>query len=315
MKITYNNTEVNMPDTIIVGAAKSGTTSLFNYLTNHPDIFSPKEKEPWFFSFKDEYPNFVHPVTGSKNPKMIISNINDYLELFKNAGNQHCIEGSTAYLYTAEKTIKNIREIYGELYKKLNIIIILRNPIERAWSHYTMHLRDNQTNLSFENSIKKKTIETRLAQRATIGYDYIGFGRYYKQVKIFKETFNRVKVILYDEFCSQPQSSISSIFSFIGLKDYEVNIKSRFNISGIPKNKAMNYASRFIKKPSMFKDLFMKIFPKSLIVYLRNKLNNLLYKRKKLPPQIRESLINQYKDEIYLLEKLINRDLRNWLKN
>jgi hypothetical protein len=59
----------------------------------------------------------------------------------------------------------------------------------------------------------------------------------------------------------------------------------------------------------------MKIFPKSLIVYLRNKLNNLLYKRKKLPPQIRENLISQYKDEIYLLEKLINRDLRNWLKN
>ena len=77
----------------------------------------------------------------------------------------------------------------------------------------------------------------------------------------------------------------------------------------------MNWVSIFIKRSNIFKDVFMKILPKSLIVYLRSKLNKLLYKRNKLPSQIREILINQYKDDVYLLGKLINMDLGHWLKN
>ena len=196
MDIKYNNKIVSVPDAIIVGAAKAGTTSLFSYLTDHYQVFHPRIKEPWFFSFRKNKPSFKIPNSDRLNAQEIISEDQEYFSLY-NSTSKYLIDGSTSYLYTARETIKNIKEIYGNKYDQLKIVIILRNPIQRAWSHYMMHVRDNKTKLSFAESITPKVIDERLSNGATIGYDYIGFGMYYNQVQLFMQTFTNVKILIY----------------------------------------------------------------------------------------------------------------------
>jgi len=134
MKVLHNDRKVTLPDFLIVGAMRSGTTSLYVYLNNHRAIFMPSLKEPQFFSYLGEKCS-PHPPEIRSTPW----NLEDYVRLFKHARPGQIIgEASTSYLYIYQRTQKNIMAIYGEQVTNLKIIGILRNPIERAWSIYTL---------------------------------------------------------------------------------------------------------------------------------------------------------------------------------
>ena len=125
---------MKLPNFLIVGAAKAGTTSLFYYLKQHPEIFMPEEKELKFFEYLI-IKNKLH-YTGpgdNKSLKRVVKTWDEYKNYFKKAKNFKAVgEASVSYLYYTE-TIKNIKKYLGE---NINIIIILRNPIERLISNY-----------------------------------------------------------------------------------------------------------------------------------------------------------------------------------
>ena len=313
MDIIKNNKSIALPDAIIVGAAKAGTTSLFNYLTDHPQVFSPRIKEPWFFSFKDNPQSFIVPHSGEKNSQEIIYDEKKYFDLYSNTS-KYIIDGSTSYLYTSETTIKNIKDTYGEKFNKIKIVIVLRNPVQRAWSHYMMHVRDNKTKISFGESITKNTIQSRLVMNGTIGYDYIGFGMYYKQVKLFMETFSNIKIILYDDFVNDQLNVLDQLVDFFGLDRYNFETKQKYNVSGAPKNRFYKVLSELINKESSLKSLFKKYMPKNIIIHLTHKVKKELYKKVILTQKEKEILLNIYKDDIVALQSIINNDLKHWLK-
>ena len=110
MKINFENCQYTVPDFLIVGAAKSGTTSLFNHLRKSKKLWLPAEKEPHFFTFFNEPPQFKSP---EKLPT-VISDIKQYSNIFKGSAQDHLIgEASQSYLYEHETVIKNIRYLYG----------------------------------------------------------------------------------------------------------------------------------------------------------------------------------------------------------
>jgi len=312
MEIIYNNLKVSLPDAIIVGAAKAGTTSLFNYLSDHPQIFKPRIKEPWFFSFRGKKPQFIIPNSGRVNSKEIISNDQEYFDLFKNS-DKYLIEGSTSYLYTAKDTIKNIKDLYGEDYSKLKIIIVLRNPIERAWSHYMMHVRDNKTDLSFTESIKEEAIRNMLSSGGIIGYDYIGFGMYYNQIKLFKDVFPELKILMYDDFLRSPLDYLNQLTDFLSIDRFSFHTSQKYNASGSPKNGVSKLISSIINRDSYFKSFIKGFLPKGFLFKLSLSLKPLLYRKVKISSKEKNSLIEIYREEVLKLEKLIGYDLKHWL--
>ena len=134
---------INLPNLLIVGAAKSGTTSLHNYLKQHPDIFMTKHKEPHFL---------INSEIGTGRVHKAVITLQDYKKMFETDGKyRYKGESSVMYLAFPEFSIKNIKRY---LMPDVKIIIMLRNPIERAFAGYLHNLRYNPSeNLSFEEAI------------------------------------------------------------------------------------------------------------------------------------------------------------------
>jgi hypothetical protein len=107
MDVRVQGKIVKLPDFLIVGAVRGGTTSLYNYLKQHPQIFMPKEKEPQFFAFSEKPTHYPHPP--------IIWKFDDYVKLFENAEESQLIgEASLGYSLCYEETINNIKKYIPE---------------------------------------------------------------------------------------------------------------------------------------------------------------------------------------------------------
>lgn len=144
MNLQRRGSLVKLPDFLIVGAARSGTTTLFSLLARQPRVFMPREKEPMFFSVYGEGWIPIDNRTGEP-AAYVVGDLDGYLDLFKSARNGRSIgEASTWYLYRHQTTVRNIREIYGENARDLRIIILLRDPAVRAWSHYQLKKRNGR---------------------------------------------------------------------------------------------------------------------------------------------------------------------------
>ncbi len=298
------NTKTILPNLLIVGAARSGTTSLDKYLNQHPEIFMSKIKEPCFFAFNGEETNI------SDDKEYLIDNYVDYLKLF-NGSSKFKIKGeaSTVYLYSHKTSIRNIKK-YITSYEDLKIIIILRNPIERAFSQYMLIVKLKKENLSFEEAIKAE--KTRMEQNYSYDYFYVDRGFYYKQVKDYRENFNNVRIYLYEDLRDSPDNLVKDILGFLGVdEDYAINTNIRHSISGVPKIKIVE---KQIKSKGFAKRLILSLFPncfKDAIVDIISKYN---LNKTEMSDKTRRQLIDIYEKDINKLAKLINRDLSNWIK-
>ncbi len=118
-----SDTTLRWPNFLIIGTARSSTTSLHEYLGKHPAVFTPLQKEPCFFTFYGQNPSF----TNSRH--RYLTQIDEYLELFKGHDEKMMGESSTPYMYFHQQTIANIKKLLPD-YKKIKILAILRNPAE-----------------------------------------------------------------------------------------------------------------------------------------------------------------------------------------
>ncbi|MDR4507103.1 MAG: sulfotransferase domain-containing protein [Candidatus Brocadiaceae bacterium] len=308
MVVNVRGKNVKLPDFLVVGAAKSGTTTLYYCLIQHPQIFMPKGKEPRFFSFMERPPHYSIP--DHPENKSIIWRFEDYVKLFQSTKDDQIIgEGSVGYLYTYEMTIKHIKSIYGGKYKDLKIIAILRNPVDRAFSQYLLQRRQGSIEReSFEETFNPEFIKKGMNKAR--GYDYIGFGMYYNQIKAYLNEFPNVKVYLFEDL-KNIRDLIKDIFKFLNVDHtIEVNTNIKANPSGIPKNKNL---VKLLQKASSMK----YILPPKLKVKLAGLRDCVLVKlieKPEVPIATREKLINIFRADILNLQNLIGRDLSPWLE-
>jgi len=303
-----------LPDFLVVGAGKSGTTALYYYLKKHPSIFLSEIKEVWFLSFRNNPPNYDGP--GSLG-KTIIVNLDEYKKLFLKANASQLIgDFCPAYLYLYETTIRNIKDIYGEYYKQLKIIIILRNPIERAYSQYMHFKRDDHEPLSFEEAITPEVIQNRKRNNWNLFYDYFSVGMYYQQVSAYLQEFLNIKVIIYDDFIKFPKAVLTEIMDFLKIKRIGVDPKTKFryNVTGIPKSRKLDYliAKRNPIK-SMFKPVMNRIISKDRRYRVKDLIRSKYLTKTPMKPQTRNYLISVYKEDIQKLQILLDRDLSHWI--
>lgn len=296
----------DLPNFLIVGTAKAATTTIHEYLKQHPEIFMTDWKEPSFFKFKDQ--KNIRFTTG--RPVKFVTNLDFYKSLFKDGKKKEIRgESSTPYLYFYKESISNIKNVIPNAINEVKILIVLRNPIDRAYSQYMMKVRDLVEDLTFLEAIKCET--RRINENAHFDFFYTDRGLYYKQVKAYLDEFKNVKIVLYNDFKEDYIKVLNSIIKFLGLAEFNFRAIHNQNISGAPKIK---FISRIFKEDYFIKRLILNLMPYRIKEYITNKIFNKNLKKVEIDNESKKYLRNFYREEINKLEYLIERDLSHWLK-
>jgi hypothetical protein len=303
MEVNLETDCIKMPDFLIVGAAKSGTTSLFHYLNEHPEIFMPKLKETWFFHLKDNPNKAILDLT----PHLPI-NLLSYAGLFQEADKgQVCGEASPSYLYYHQLTIENIKKYYKD-WKRLKIIIILREPIEKVISHfnYVSNLKLDPDKLSLKESLLKEKERIKDNQYLPDLF-YVDNTLYYNQVLDYKNNFPNLKIYLYDELKEDPLMVVKDLYQFLNVDTgFNPNtIQRKYNASDpyiVPRNKLFKYA---IRK----RDRYWHWIPPALI----QKTSAVLNKKHTLDEETLTFLKDAFKQDVLKLQTIIDKDISHWI--
>jgi hypothetical protein len=307
---------MTMPNFLVVGAAKSGTTALYEYLKQHPQVFMSYSKEPHFFSFEGKRPDFQGPGDKELYDDIGVSDIEVYRRLFRAVTKETAIgEASVYYLYLARA-----RDRIRYYVPDMKIIAILRNPVERAYSNFLHMIRDGKEPLAdFARALQAE--EGRIQNNWGPLWHYKQVGFYYEQLKRYYEVFDReqIRVYLYEDLHDDPTTTVRDAYTFLGVDDaFTPDGSVSHNVSGVPKNKHVHALHQFLLKPHPIKAIFKPFLPVELRRALPHRLINTLRNRTLAKPpfpiEVRRQLIEVYSEDILKLQELIQRDLSKWLQ-
>jgi hypothetical protein len=299
---------------MIIGAAKSGTTALWHYLKQHPHVFMSPKKHTRFFSFDVANPIFSGP--GPINDQFIsyaIADIDTYHSLFDGVTKEKAVgEASHSYLYRPEAPGRIL-----EYAPDVKLIAILRNPTERAFSHYSQMVRDGREPVSdFLDALTAE--EGRIRDNWWPDFHYVQVGLYHAQLRRYFDLFKRdqIKVYLYEDFKGAPQVVLRDIFQFLGVDDTFVpEAAIKYNSSGLPKNMLMHASLQQLRRA---RPIVRRLVPEAHYRYLLRvggNLHNRNLSKPRLTPEVRTRVTQEYfRDDIVSLERLLQRDLSAWLK-
>ena len=283
------------PNFYIVGAGKCGTGSLYEHLKKHPQVFLPEIKEQNFFS--------TPPPPGENLGQIrYCGDLEEFQSLYRGAERFGAIgEVSPSHLYD-----KNACYRIFEVCPQAKIIIMLRDPVARAFSHFLF----NQMNLIEHERSFRKALELEAALPKVTwhsGRGYASFGRYYEQVRRYIDTFGRdqVLVLLFDEFMKNPQEIMTRIAHHIGIDPGLFDARELSQVHNAYRMPRSKLAYRIAGKLG----LRTKLLPPAVRWWLNH--NPLLFDRKK--PQIdnesRRVLQDMYRPDVAGLEELLGRKL------
>lgn len=270
----------------------------------------PAQKEPRFFSFADAPPRFASPDSLSNS----ITSLSEYLSLFEQADmGKKLGDASPSYLYLHQRTIDNMERFYDpDDLARVRIIILLRQPADRAWSQYWTFARLLQEPLPYEQAIKPEIIQQRLRANWNIFYDYLGFSAYASQVRAYMNRFGRqnVSVYLFEDLIRDPIAFCRTVFETIGVDhDFVPGDLGVRNPSGRPRSKTI---VKMLTASSPIKAAFKTIVSPAQRQRLREILGHVLLKKAVQPTKLRRALTGYFSDDIDSLAELIQRDLSHW---
>ena len=284
-------------DFFIVGAPKAGTTSLFYYLNKNKGICMSSIKEPNFFSSQDLKIQKIY------YDSLILDNLKEYERIFTPKNKQQIIgEASVSYLF-----YPNVANRIFDYNPRSKIIIILRDPVERAFSHYSMDLRLGHVKQSLD-----ELFDLGLNNKDNLFFQqYILLGQYYEQVNRYIEVFGRENICVkfYDELKLDASSFYSDILKFLQQEnDHNIDFNQPFNKSKLPSNKFIKwlYSWPIIRKISLI------FLPLSVIEFIN--INFFKENNNIITNDLKSKLHSFFLEDIEKLEKLLSKDLKSWKK-
>ena len=291
------SSSIARPNFFVLGAGKCGTTTLHEVLTAHPHIFMTKQKEPHFFN-TDTYYN---------------RGLDRYLrDHFRGAaGFKARGEATPSYLGSGEKARDRIR---GDLGKDLRFVVILRDPVKRAWSHYLHQCRTGVETESFERALELEP--TRLSADGSALTTYFRGGLYARHLRVWFEAFPREHflVLLTEDLAERPAAVARQAFAFLEVDpDVELPPPSPANVAWTPRYPRLTAALN--PRVGMMATL-KRLVPYSAgerVARLINRWNRRPIERAPIiDPAIARALRRRYRDEILGVEEIIGRDLGMW---
>lgn len=296
---------MTMPNFLIVGAAKAGTTSLLKYVEQHPEIYMCPVESPRFFNVKG----------SEKSP---YGDLDAYQSLFDGVINEKAIgEKSTTYLANPRVPGK-IKEYLPDV----KLIAVLRNPVDRAYSQFNYYLREGQEDCTDFATIAARDIERVEMRKAPS--QYTSWGMYSVHLERYLKFFDKsqIKLVIFEEFVREPDRVMAEVFEFLGVDpDAKVDTSKQHNVTTAPKG---GIAGRMLKLVARNLDQIKRglialapdwlyrrvIVPtgKSFLDLLRSSPS----KPAKLDPAVRDRLMGVFRDDISRLERLIGKDFSTW---
>jgi Sulfotransferase domain len=289
------------PDFLIVGAAKAGTTSLYTYLNNVPEVCMSLIKEPHFFSPNVFPESFFHTARSKE----------EYLKMFKRTP-RHIIlgEASPSYLWD-----KDSPKLIHSTVPDAKIIMMLRDPISRAYSHYLHHVRIGWEKRNFDEAVKGD-LHSDSRNVWKVPNLYVSQGFYADQARRYFDLFGseNINVIIFEEFVKDTRSHVLDVMRFLGLESEPPPIVGEvINPYLVSRN---GFSAEVLKKLIKFSHggkiryKLTHVIPEGLIVKILSDL--LLKKSDKKPtmlPETREFLTELYGPQVNELETLLGRTL------
>ncbi|RJX18278.1 MAG: hypothetical protein C4575_11000 [Desulforudis sp.] len=289
------------PNFFIIGAAKSGTSSLADYLNQHPDIFISPLKEPFYFVNDSGYNDY-----------------NKYISLFNKSNNEKAVgEASTGYLFD-----KFSAKLIYKFNKEAKIIAILRNPSTMAFSYWQyMKLIGNESK-SFMDAISPQERVYRHSDKFKnecvnwwASYLYVERALYYEQIRRYYEIFNpeQIKIFIYEEFFKEKELSCRDCYQFLNVEDNFKPVFTRKNMGGSIRFKCIR--SILNTENAIIRNITKKIIPIKARNIIKDKLIsfNTNENDKKIMNNEEKKILNDlFQKDIYNLEKLLNRKIDTW---
>lgn len=298
-------TGTRLPNFLIIGAAKSGTTAFFSYLRQHPDVFMPSIKEPHFFAFEGERPAFKGP---RPSINAAITDPAEYRGLFSTAGDAAAVgEASNLYLYlpgTAERIHQAIPDA--------RLIALLRQPADRAYSSYLHLKRDGREPASsFEDALAME------AERSDAGWGFLwryrDMGHYAEQLRRYLKVFPREQILihLYEDFATSPADVMRTTFAFLGVDpSFQPALGLRPNQGGVPRG---GWRRTLLSRAGPIRRLVAPMLPSRVRDRARRRIDRQALAHEPMSPITRRVLTAEYRDEILDLQVLVGRDFSAWL--
>ena len=298
---------MTMPNFLIIGAGKSGTTSLYHYLKQHPEVYMSPVKEPNFFAFEGEKMNFRAPQDQKGINCTSVTDIDAYRALFRGVTSEKAIgEASHWYLYSPKAPGRIRRHV-----PEARLIAVLRDPVERAYSQFLHFIRDGEERLTdFSQALQEE--EARIRNNWAFGR-YASRGFYHAQLKRYFDAFDRsqIKIYLYEDLSADPTGVLRDTFRFLGVDEAFVpEMSVRPNVSGVPNNRALH---ALLTRPQRIKTVLKPYLPPRLLRFASDLRDRNLAKPQ-LAPEVRRQMVEMYREDTLKLQDLIDRDLSTWLE-
>lgn len=296
---------MEVPDVIVIGAPRSGTTSLYRYLDEHPEVYMSPLKETRFFAHEGRSVDYEGPADAHAYNRDTVTDVATYRQLFEDrAPGQRTGEASPVYLYRGDRAAKRIRHHVPDA----RLVAIFRNPVERAYSDFLNMVRLGWEPVhDFGRALARE--EERIAAHWSPYYHYQAKGFYADQVRTYLDRFDReqIKFFLFEELRQDADAVMEELFTFVGVDpSVSVRTETRHNRSGLPRSEWMH---RLLTHPRL--ERLMRGPLRTVRTTLRDW--NTAPKKPPLDPVVRADLKSTYRDDIQDLQKLIDRNLSHWL--
>jgi Sulfotransferase domain len=292
-----------MPNLFIIGAAKAGTTALYNYLSQHPQVFLSRIKEPMFFS-RDEY---------------YARGLDWYEDVYFEGAEDYPVraEATPHYLYWSEKVAPRIKEVYGEI--PVKFIVSFRDPVSRAYSWYWNMVREGREDLGFDEALRVEELRLKqnrheLYQLGSMVYGYSAGSRYASLLQPYLELFppENFFFVLQDDLKSRVNGTCKEIFGFLGIESSIQISTTNSNPAAMPRSRLLH---KTLRRRFLFKELIKPFMPIKLRRPLKKKMMQVNLKETPyvpVDPQLAHELRLSFRIEIEKLEKITGRDLSSW---
>jgi hypothetical protein len=290
-----------LPNFIIIGAAKAGTTALYWYLAEHPAVFMSRLKETNFFAYGlDDAGRLLY---GDPDVhRFPVKSLAEYTSLFADAGDATAVgEASPIYLECPQAPGR-IRD----LLPAVRLVCSLRHPVDRAYADYLMYLLRRRRRFDPARDLTAASIWARPDSR------WMQVSRYHQQLTRFFDAFPRdqIHVFLFDDLKRNEVDAVQGVYRFLNvdptfLPDFETS----HNVGGIP-------ASRFLESVFTSRALRSALdpwIPRRAVDWARRLRTRNMRKAPPLPPELRRELSSRFRDDILRTGDLIGRNLEHWL--
>lgn len=299
----------SLPNFLIAGMAKCATTTLAKAISQHPEVFISEHKEPRFLTSACG----KLPQNGPKDHlvrQWYVQDFESYKNLFKNRKEKAVGEASADTLYFHQDTIPVIKKYLGSP----KIIIIIRDPVKRAFSAYKHLVRDQRETLSFEEALQAE--RQRKQEGWELIYHYTSASRYAEGIEAFQANFDHVLILLNEDLKKDYSGTLKRVYEFLEV-DPEVSIEAvpELNKSGKPKSRLLHTTMQTRGWLAAITRPIGRFFVRSpeKREKIRNRIKVWNLKDIDINPETEKELRAQFREDIHRTAAITGLNLTGWL--